>query len=172
MRQSLTGIRLALVLVTCLVGRAASAQSSANVTLTVSSAGTPFPLPSAADFQAGYIDNPVPLAFNGNLKGPANGNSYTSYVEVCALASTVGGGKSVADLLWRPSDLSAPFQPLVLNCDGPVSASRLAGSYTLAKNTLQRNFSGSILLRLVLRWTDTATSYGVPLGFTTSMTQP
>lgn len=154
------------------IARPARAQGNASVTLTVASAGTAFPTPTAADYLAGYIDNPVTLAFSGQLKGPAGTQSFTGYVEVCALAADLGNGKALSDLQWRPADLSLPFQSVVLGCDGAVSTSRLVGSYTLAKSQSLRNFSGGIILRLTLRWTDSAASYGVALGFTTSMTQP
>lgn len=163
---------IALVVATALLARPVRAQNNANVTLTLLSAGTPFPTPTASDYLAGYIDNPVVLAFSGRLKGPANNLSFTGYVELCALGADLGNGKPLSDLEWRPADLSLPFQPVVNGCDGAVSASRLAGSYTLVKNQLERTFSGGILLRLRLHWTDAATSYGVPLGLTTSMTQP
>lgn len=172
MSQQRIGVLVALTLVTCLVVRTANAQNNANVTLSVASAGTPFPVPAVSDYIAGYIDNPVTLAFNGVLKGPANGQTFTAHVEVCALGSTLGNGKSLSDLQWRPADLSLPFQPVVLGCDGAVSSARQVGSYVLVKNQLERKFADGILLRLVLRWTDTSASYGVPLAFTVSMTSP
>lgn len=147
--------------------RAASAQ---NVQLTVSSAGTAFPTPTAADFAAGYVDNPVALAFTGRLRQGKNGRAYTAWVEVCANASTLGGGKALADLQWRPADLSAPFQSIVQGCTGAVSAARLVDAYPVT--TASTSFAGGVLFRMILRNTDAVQTYAVSLGVTASLTSP
>jgi len=143
-----------------------------TVTLSIPSAGVAFGAPTAADYIAGYIENPNVLAFDGKIRGPANGTQYTGHVEVCALASNLGSGKPLADLLWRPNDLSLPFQSIQQTCTGAVGSTRIIGSYSLLGNQNDRRFVSGLILRLILRWTDVATSYGVGLGFNAIITSP
>lgn len=147
----------------------ASAQASSSVSLTVSSPGTAFPLPTLVDYGNGYIDNPVALTFSGTLRGPNNGTGYLGTVELCAVGAELGGGKPLSDLLWRPSDLSAPFRPIIQGCEGAVNPARVVGTYLLDKQVQLRTYSGGVLLRLLLRWTDTADSYGTALGMAVSI---
>lgn len=167
----MTRLVLWLAVMACVASPAgARAQAAANVSLSVPSAGTAFPAPTVTDYLNGYIDNPAVFTFSGVLKGPANGTAYYGHVEICALSADLGQGKPLADLLWRPSDLSKPYQPISQGCDGPLSSARLVGSYLLEKFQNQRNYSGGVIFRLLLRWTDSAASYGTPLGMTVSMT--
>ena len=152
---------------------AARASSQAGtVTLNIGSAGIAFGVPTAADYIAGYIDNPNVLAFDGKIRGPANGTAYTGHIELCALALDLGNGKPLADLLWRPSDLSLPFQPIQQTCTGTTGSSRIIGTYALLGAQNERRFVSGVLFRLVLRWTDIASNYGVGLGFNSILTSP
>lgn len=171
MQRSRRAIRACLVILVISQLRLApaSAQASSSVTLTVSSSGTAFPLPTLVDYNNGYIDNPVALTFTGTLRGPNNGTGYLGTVELCANGGELGSGKPLSDLLWRPSDLSAPFRPIIQGCEGVVSPARVVGTYALDKQVQQRSYSGGILFRLLLRWTDTADSYGTALGMAVSL---
>jgi len=159
------------VLGLALVAARASGQAG-TVTLNIPSAGVAFGVPVAADYIVGYIENPNVLAFDGKIRGPANGTAYTGHIELCALASDLGNGKPLADLLWRPSDLSLPFQSIQQTCTGTPGSNRIIGTYALLGAQNERRFLSGVLFRLVLRWTDVASSYGVGLGFNAILTSP
>jgi len=171
MRGRIASIALGLALGLALVSARASAQAG-TLTLNISSAGVAFGVPTAADYMAGYIDNPNVLALDGRIRGPANGTQYTGHIELCALASDLGNGKPLGDLLWRPSDLSLPFQSIQQTCTGATGSNRIIGSYPLLGGQNDRRFASGVIFRLVLRWTDIASSYGVGLGFTAITTSP
>jgi len=152
-----------------LLAARASGQAG-TVTLNIASAGVAFGVPTAADYIAGYIENPNVLAFDGKIRGPTNGTLHTGHVELCALASDLGNGKPLADLLWRPSDLSLPFQSIQQTCTGTTGSNRIIGSYPSTQNG--GRFQNGVMFRLVLRWTDIASSYGVGLGFNAIITSP
>lgn len=160
---ALHGALLGAVLGVLLLARDLRAQGG---TLSVSSVGVVFPTPTATDVANGFIDNPVSIAFTGILQDPGVSETVVGRVEICALAGTLGNGKALADLQWRPADLSLPFQSIVQGCDGAVSTTRTVGTFRLKKSGSSLNFSGGVLLRMTLRSGELATTYGVPLGFT------
>ena len=155
----------------CFLSARVSGQAG-SVTLSVPSAGVAFSAPTATDYIAGYIDNPNVLLFDGRIRGPANGAQFTGHIELCALGLNLGSGKPLADLLWRPSDLSLPFQSIQQTCTGATGSSKIIGRYVLLGNQGDRRFASGVIFRLALRWTDIAASYGTGLGLNAIITSP
>jgi hypothetical protein len=141
-----------------------------TTTLTVTSGSTgQFPNPTADDYNAGYIDNPTPVGFSVALSS-GNSKSRTTTVEVCTNRSTLGTGKVLSDLQWRPGDLSKPYTAILLGCAGPINSARVVGQGVLTKG---ESWSGSLVLRTLLHWSsDTQSAYGAPIQLVVTVTTP
>jgi len=97
-------------------------------------------------------------------QGGAQPRSAT--VEVCATNATLGSGKAISDLLWQPTDNSKPYAAIITGCGGTVDNNRVVGSQELARGS---SWTRGLRLRLLLNWTDAATSYGTPMELVLSV---
>ena len=148
---------------------AASSLPGQTTTLTVTGGSTAtFDQPTLSDYAAGYIDGPT-ISFVVSLAGGASGATHTTTVEICAGSGTLGAGKSISKLMWQPSDGSKPWQSITTSCAGAVKASRTVGSQVIASGS---SWSGGVRLRMMLDWTDAASSYGTSIGMTVAVSTP
>jgi hypothetical protein len=171
---SVTCVRIALFIASLgalcpALERPLSAQTTSTLTITAGGTST-FPNPTAADYDNGFIDNSTPIAFSVAMTGTGANTARTHTVEVCAVSSTLGTGKALTDLQWRPGDLSKPFASIVQGCSSPVSSSRIVQQTSISKNG---SFTNSVLLRMLLHWTaDVQSSYGTTIQMTLTVTTP
>ena len=158
-RAAIVGCGLAVV------GARAGAQTT-TLTITSGSAVT-FAQPALADYVAGHIDGPTINYTVSVTGGPAK--THTTTVEICATTASLGSGKLLSKLMWEPSDASQPWQSVVQGCAGAVQAVRTVRVAVLGKG---QSDSFGVKLRMMLDWTDTATSYGTVIAMTVNVTTP
>lgn len=137
-----------------LVSSVASAQRT--VTLAISgNAATQNP--TLADYEAGFVTDATPLTWTATVNGPRSNCTYTTTVSMRASSSTIGNGKSIADVSWSSG---GAFTEL-------TTSYVTIGTATLTSGT--RSASGSISFRIQLDWTEESASYaGAGLQFQVS----
>ena len=148
----------------CLLGvgvlcAGAIALPAQTVTLTMTGASTQMANPTLAEYTAGSMVQATPIGYTLRLNSGRSSCTYTVRVRLRAATSILGGTKPVSDLQWATA--------------GGYTA--MTTSYaTVATHTLttaSTTASGSITLKILLNWTDAATSYaGTGLGFQVSGT--
>jgi hypothetical protein len=150
----------------CAAALRAQAQTT---TLTVTGGSTAtFAQPGLADYVTGYIDGPT-VSFGVSLAGGPANKTHTVTVEICATTATLGSGKAISKLMWQPSDASKPWQSMTSSCAGAVDPARTIVTATMGKGD---SFSSGVKLRMILDWTDTATSYGTTVAMTVNVSTP
>jgi hypothetical protein len=148
-------ISLALVLV-------AFPLAAQKTTLTLASATVTFPAPTAADFINGFVDAPTGMTFTINA---TQGASRTTTVSIRSISANLGGGKVIADLQWRRSDL-ATWNSITLT-DAQVE------QRVQVRNGLNDPWNNTIFFRMVLNWaTDAPATYSGTYQITLSQTVP
>jgi hypothetical protein len=163
------GAARALVLGCLAVAAARASAFGQTTTLTITGGSTTtFAQPALTDYVNGYIDGPT-ISFTVSETGGTGNASHTATVEICATTATLGNGKALSKLMWQPTDLSLPWQSITQGCTGAVQAVRTVKSGSLKKN---QSYSGSVQLRMMLDWTDTAPSYGTTIAMTVNVTTP
>lgn len=150
------------------VARSTAAAQTTTLTIT-SGSTTTFGQPALTDYVNGYIDGPTinfTVTVNG---GPPSAPTHTVTVEICSTTPDLGSGKALSKLMWEPSDLSLPFQSITQGCTGAVQAVRTVATRTMSKGS---SFSLGVKLRMMLDWTDTASSYGTTIAMTVNVSTP
>lgn len=143
-------VGMALVLLV-LASSVASAQRT--ITLSINDGGA-MQNPTLADYDAGFVTTAIPLTWTATVNGPRNNCTYDSTVQMRATGSTIGNGKSIADVSWSNG---GAFTAL-------TTSYVTIGTAALARNN--RNESGSIVFRIQLDWTDESASFnGAGLQF-------
>ncbi|MDB4891128.1 MAG: hypothetical protein JWL61_2983 [Gemmatimonadetes bacterium] len=136
-----------------------AAYAQTNVQLLLGGAAA-FNAPTAADLSAGTLEGSTPLAFQVVTTGEPSGSLSTS-VYIRSSASTLGGGKSVADLEWRRDD--DPTWRALTTSDVLVESRSLAGVPE------GHSWDNTIQFRMALRWTgDPPATYRGSLVLTVS----
>jgi hypothetical protein len=148
-------VSLALVLL-------ASPLAAQKTSLSLASATVTFPAPTAADFINGYVDAPTGMTFTINS---TNGPQRTTTVSIRSISANLGGGKAIADLEWRRSDL-ATWNSITLT-DAQVE------QRVVVNKGLNDPWSNTIFFRMVLNWTtDAPATYSGTYQITLSQTVP
>jgi hypothetical protein len=133
-----------------------------KTSLTLTSATVTFPAPTAADYINGFVDAPTGMTFSINS---TQGGSRTTTVSIRSISANLGGGKVIADLQWRRSDL-ATWNSVTLT-DAQIEQ-RVAVS-----KGLNDPWSNTVFFRMVLNWaTDAPATYGGTYQITLSQTVP
>ena len=143
-----------------------SAQTEVS-TLTVTGGSTAtFSNPTLADYVTGYIDGPT-ITFTATTVGGGS-QPRTLTVEICAANATLGSGKALSKLMWQPTDNSLPYQSMSTGCaSAGIVSTRVVGAQSVARGS---SWSGGVRLRMMLDWTDTASSYGTPIVMALTVT--
>jgi hypothetical protein len=148
-------VSLALVLL-------ASPLAAQKTSLSLASATVTFPAPTAADFINGYVDAPTGMTFTINS---TNGPQRTTTISIRSISANLGGGKAIADLEWRRSDL-ATWNSITLT-DAQVE------QRVVVNKGLNDPWSNTIFFRMVLNWTtDAPATYSGTYQITLSQTVP
>ena len=148
-------VSLALVLL-------ASPLAAQKTSLTLTSGAVTFPAPTAADYINGYVDAPTGVTFTINS---TNGPQRTTTVEIRSISANLGGGKAIADLEWRRSDL-ATWNSITLT-DAQVE------QRVVVNKGLNDPWSNTIFFRMLLNWTtDAPATYSGTYQITLSQTVP
>jgi hypothetical protein len=133
-----------------------------KTSLTLASATVTFPAPTAADFINGFVDAPTGMTFTINS---VNGLQRTTTVSIRSISANLGGGKAIADLEWRRSDL-ATWNSITLT-DSQVE------QRIVINKGLNDPWSNTIFFRMVLNWTtDAPATYSGTYQITLSQTVP
>jgi hypothetical protein len=140
----------------------ASPLAAQKTSLTLTSATVTFPAPTAADYINGFVDAPTGMTFTINS---TQGGSRTTTVSIRSISANLGGGKVIADLQWRRSDL-ATWNSVALT-DAQIEQ-RVAVS-----KGLNDPWSNTIFFRMLLHWTtDAPATYSGTYQITLSQTVP
>ena len=130
-----------------------------TVTLTTTGASTQMASPTLANYTAGEVIGASPIGYTLRLNSGRSNCTYTVRVRVKASTTVLGGTKPLSDLRWSTTGGYTAMTTTFVT----VATHVLTTASTTA--------SGSITLKILLNWTDTATSYaGTGLGFQTSGT--
>jgi hypothetical protein len=133
-----------------------------KTTVTLASAAVTFPAPTAADFINGYVDAPTGMTFTINA---VNGAPRTTTVSIRSISANLGGGKVIADLQWRRSDL-ATWNSIALT-DAQIE------QRVVVNKGLNDPWSNTVFFRMLLNWTtDAPATYGGTYQITLSQTVP
>jgi hypothetical protein len=130
--------------------------------LALTSAAVSFPAPTAADYINGFVDAPTGMTFTINS---TNGAQRTTTVSIRSISANLGGGKVIADLQWRRSDL-ATWNSITLT-DAQIE------QRIVVNKGLNDPWSNTIFFRMVLHWTtDAPATYSGTYQITLSQTVP
>jgi hypothetical protein len=133
-----------------------------KTSLTLASGAVTFPSPTAADYINGYVDAPTGMTFTVSS---LNGLQRTTTISIRSLSANLGGGKAIADLEWRRSDL-ATWNSITLT-DAQVE------QRTVINKVLNDPWSNTIFFRMLLNWTtDPPATYSGTYQITLSQTVP
>ena len=140
----------------------ASSLAAQKSILTVAGGTVTFPAPTAADFDAGYINSPTGATFTVNAQ---TGASRTTTVSISSTSATLGGGKVIGELQWRRSDL-AVWNSMAVT-DAQVE------QRVQVRNGLNDPWGNTIFFRMLLNWTtDPPATYTANYVITLSQTVP
>jgi hypothetical protein len=133
-----------------------------KTTLTLTNGAVTFPAPTAADYINGYVDAPTGVTFSINS---VNGLQRTTTISIRSTSANLGGGKVIADLEWRRSDL-ATWNSVTLT-DAQIE------QRIVINKGLNDPWSNTIFFRMVLNWTtDAPATYSANYQITLSQTVP
>jgi hypothetical protein len=133
-----------------------------KTTLALTNGTVSFPTPTAADYINGFVDAPTGVAFTINS---VNGAQRTTTVSIRSISANLGGGKVIADLQWRRSDL-ATWNSVTLT-DAQIE------QRVVVNKGLNDPWNNTIFFRMVLNWTtDAPATYSGTYQITLSQTVP
>ena len=139
----------------------ASPLAAQKTILTLTGGTVTFAAPTAADYDAGYKDSPA-MTFTVNAQ---TGTSRTTTISIRSTSASLGGGKPIAQLQWRRSDL-AVWNSITLT-DAQVE------QRVQVRNGLNDPWSNTIFFRMLLNWTtDPPATYTGNYVITLSQTVP
>jgi hypothetical protein len=122
-----------------------------------------FPAPTAADYIAGFVNSATGVTFTVNAT--AGNQSHTTTVLIRATSANLGGGKVLADLQWRRSDL--------VTWNSITSVNAAVEARVVVRNGANDPWNNTIFFRLLLNWaTDAPATYTGNYSITLSQTVP
>lgn len=140
----------------------ASPLTAQRTILTLTGGTITFPAPTAADYINGYVNSTTGVIFTVNSQ---NGVPRTTTISIRTTSANLGGGKAIADLMWRRSDL-ATWASISLT-DAQVE------QRIVVNKGLNDPWSNTIFFRMNLDWaTDAPATYSASYTITLSQTVP
>lgn len=140
----------------------ASPLAAQKTNLTLSGGTITFPAPTATDYINGYVNSTTGVIFTVNSQ---NGTTRTTTISIRTTSANLGGGKAIADLLWRRSDLATWTS--ISSTNAQVEQRKVVN------NGLNDPWSNTIFFRMSLDWaTDAPATYSGSYTITLSQTVP
>jgi len=140
----------------------ASPLAAQKTSLTLSGGTITFPAPTATDYINGFVNSTTGVTFSVNA---INGLSRTTTISIRTTSANLGGGKAIADLQWRRSDL-AIWNSISLT-DAQVE------QMIVVNKGLNDPWANTIFFRMNLNWaTDAPGTYSGSYTITLSQTVP
>ena len=140
----------------------ASPLAAQRTSLTLAGGTVTFAAPTAADYEAGYIDSPTGVTFTIDAQ---TGLARTTTISIRSASASLGSGKLIGDLQWRRSDL-ATWNSMTLT-DAQVE------QRVVVRNLSNDPWSNTIFFRMLLSWTsDGPATYSANYQITLSQTVP
>jgi hypothetical protein len=140
----------------------ASPIAAQKTTLSVTGGTVAFPVPTAADYIAGFVDASTGATFTINS---LNGLARTTTISIRSTSASLGGSKVIGDLQWRRSDL-ATWNSITL-------ADTQVEQRIVINKALNDPWSNTIFFRMLLSWTsDGPATYSANYQITLSQTVP
>jgi hypothetical protein len=134
-----------------------------KTSLTLGNATVTFPAPTATDYVNGFVNAATGVSYT--LSATQGNTSHTTTVSIRSTSANLGGGKVIADLQWRRSDL-ATWNSISLT-DAQVEQK------IMVRNVLNDPWSNTIFFRMILHWTtDAPGTYSANYQLTLSQTVP
>ena len=131
--------------------------------LTLSGQVITFPAPTAADYINGFVNSATGVTFTVNAT--AGNQSHTTTVLIRATSANLGGGKVLADLQWRRSDLAT--------WNSITSVNAAVEARTVVRNSTNDPWNNTIFFRMILLWaTDPNATRSANYSITLSQTVP
>ena len=157
-------IACAAALVVCLTPSASAQARRIDLTLT----GGPllFPVPTAADFAAGFALHPTGLTFLVDLDNRGSPNAvFETTVTIRGTSAVLGGnGKPLSDLEWSLGSTAGPWASL-------TTSDALVDSRTVQKNGANDPWGNTLHFRMRLGWTrDAPATYSTGVVVTITVT--
>ena len=154
-----TRIAVAIAIATALLASPLAAQKTA---LALTGGTITFPAPTAADYINGYVNSTTGVLYTINS---VNGANRTTTISIRTTSANLGGTKSIADLMWRRSDL-ATWTSISLT-DAQVEQK------PVVNKGLNDPWSNTLFFRMNLNWaTDAPATYTGSYTITLSQTVP
>jgi hypothetical protein len=130
--------------------------------LTLAGGTITFAAPTAADYDAGFIDSPTGVTFTVNAQ---TGASRTTVISISSASASLGSGKVIGDLQWRRSDLATWNS--ISTTDVQVE------QRVQVRNGLNDPWGNTIFFRMLLNWAaDGPATYSGDYQITLSQTVP
>jgi len=140
----------------------ASPIAAQKTTLSVTGGTVAFPVPTAADYIAGFVDASTGATFTINS---LNGLARTTTISIRSTSASLGGSKVIGDLQWRRSDLA--------NWNSITLADAQVEQRIVINKGLNDPWSNTIFFRMLLSWTsDGPATYSANYQITLSQTVP
>ena len=134
-----------------------------RTSLTLGNGTVTFPAPTATDYINGFVDAATGVSYT--LKATQGNASHTTTISIRSTSANLGGGKVIADLQWRRSDL-ATWNSISLT-DAQVE------QRVMVRNGLNDPWSNTLFFRMILHWTtDAPGTYSANYQITLSQTVP
>lgn len=137
-------------------------QGNPKTDLTLAGAVITFPAPTAADYITGFV-NSTGVTFT--VDATTGNQSHTTTVLIRSSSLNLGGGKVLADLQWRRSDLGTWNS--ITTTDAQVE------QRVMVRNGANDPWTNTIFFRMILNWaTDAPATYTANYVVTLSQTVP
>lgn len=120
--------------------------TSAQATVTFTFSGGSFASPTSADYKSGHVEATSPMSFQIVTTSEAQGPHQTT-LDIRSSSSTLGSGKSVADLEWRRGDLST--------WNALTTVDHIVQTFVGTHSPTGHTYSNTIYFRILLHWTGT-----------------
>jgi hypothetical protein len=134
-----------------------------QTTMTLSGGTVTFPAPTAADYNAGWINSTGGVTYT--LAGKGKKVSHNTIVSILSTSTSLGSGKVIADLQWRRSDLTTWNSIMLTDAQVEQKVMVTGGANDPWNNT--------IFFRMLLSWTtDAPATYSANYQLTLSQTVP
>lgn len=163
MRKLFGNSTSARILIALVVFASPLAAQNPTTTLTLAGGVITFPAPTAADYINGFVNSATGVTFT--INATAGNQSHTTTVSIRTTSANLGGGKVLADLQWRRSDLAT--------WNSITSTNVQVEQRVTVRNGLNDPWNNTIFFRLILNWaTDAPAVYSGNYRITLSQTVP